>query len=135
MKELSELIFLEDVRYSKEHEWVLVEDDTIKVGISDFAQDQLGDVVFVELPQAGDSFEAGEVFGTVESVKTLSELYMPMGGEIVDVNEALEESPEFINDKPYEDGWMITVKPDDMAEYDSLLSHEDYKRFLEESQE
>lgn len=135
MKELSELIFLEDVRYSKEHEWVLVEGDTIKVGISDYAQDQLGDVVFVELPQAGDSFEAGEVFGTVESVKTLSELYMPMGGEIIAVNEALEESPEFINDKPYEDGWMITVKPDDMADYDSLLSHEDYKRFLEESQE
>ena len=135
MKELSELIFLEDVRYSKEHEWVLVEGDTIKVGISDYAQDQLGDVVFVELPQAGDSFEAGEVFGTVESVKTLSELYMPMGGEIIAVNEALEESPEFINDNPYEDGWMITVKPDDKAEYDSLLSHEDYKRFLEESQE
>ena len=134
MKELSELTFLEDVRYSKEHEWVLVEGDTVKVGISDFAQDQLGDVVFVELPQAGDSFEAGEVFGTVESVKTLSELYMPMSGEIVLVNSTLEESPEFINEKPYEDGWLVAIKPDDMAEFDNLLSHEDYKGFLEESQ-
>jgi glycine cleavage system H protein len=134
MKEISELTFLEDVRYSKEHEWVRAEGDAVKVGISDFAQDQLGDVVFVELPQAGDSFEAGEVFGTVESVKTVSELYMPMGGEIVSVNNTLEESPEFINDKPYEDGWMIVFKPNDMAAYDDLLSHEEYKNFLAESQ-
>ena len=134
MKEISELTFLEDVRYSKEHEWMRVEGDTVKVGISDYAQDQLGDIVFVELPQAGDSFEAGEVFGTVESVKTVSELYMPMGGEIVSVNNTLEESPEFINDKPYEDGWMIVFKPNDMAEYDNLLSHQEYTSFLKESQ-
>ena len=134
MKEISELTFLEDVRYSKEHEWMRVVGDTVKVGISDYAQDQLGDIVFVELPQAGDSFEAGEVFGTVESVKTVSELYMPLGGEIVSVNNTLEESPEFINDKPYEDGWMIVFKPNDMAEYDNLLSHQEYKSFLKESQ-
>ena len=134
MKEISELTFLDDLRYSKEHEWARVEEDTVKVGISDFAQDQLGDVVFVELPQAGDSFEAGEVFGTVESVKTLSELYMPVGGEITAVNSALEESPELINDSPYEDGWMIVIKPKDMAAYDKLLSQAEYKKFLEESQ-
>jgi len=134
MKELSELTFLEDVRYSREHEWARVEGDTVKVGISDYAQDQLGDVVFVELPQAGDNLAAGEVFGTVESVKTVSELYMPMAGEIVSVNNTLEESPEYINDKPYDDGWMVVIKPSDMAEYDNLLSQEDYKRLLEESQ-
>ena len=115
MKAINELNLPEDVKYTDDHEWAKASGDVIRIGISDYAQDQLGDIVFVELPAVGDTFEKGAEFGTVESVKTLSELYMPMGGEIVAVNGALEESPEFINDKPYEDGWMITVKPDDMA--------------------
>ncbi len=126
MKELSELKFPDDVRYAESHEWAKSEGDTVKVGISDYAQDQLGDIVFVELPEEGDSLEKGEEFGTVESVKAVSEIYMPVGGEIVAVNSGLEDAPELANNTPYTDGWMIEVKPDNPSELDNLLTADAY---------
>jgi glycine cleavage system H protein len=126
MKEINELNFPDDIRYAESHEWARPEADTIKVGISDYAQDQLGDIVFVEMPEVGETFEKGTEFGTVESVKAVSELYMPIGGEIVAVNTPLEDSPEWVNNKPYSDGWMIEVKPDDPAQLDSLMTKDAY---------
>lgn len=130
MKELSELILPEDLRYAKDHEWARADGDSTRIGIDDYAQDQLGDIVFVELPQAGDKFAKGDEFGTVESVKAVSELFMPIGGEILSVNTALEESPELVNNSPYEEGWMIEVKPDDPAEMDGLMDKNAYMEML-----
>ena len=130
MKEINELNLPDDVRYAEDHEWARTEGDRVRVGLSDYAQDQLGDIVFVELPKPGDSFEKGEEFGTVESVKAVAELYMPIGGEILSVNSALENSPELINEKPYKDGWMIEVKPSEPSELDSLMTREDYLEML-----
>ncbi|HKJ65003.1 MAG TPA: glycine cleavage system protein GcvH, partial [Desulfopila sp.] len=101
MKELDELILPDDLGYTKEHEWAKIEGDLVVIGISDYAQDQLGDIVFVEMPEEGDSFSAGEEFGTLESVKAVSELYIPLSGEVVAVNEELEDSPELLNRDPY----------------------------------
>ena len=126
MKELNELSFPEDVRYAESHEWVKVSGETAKIGITDYAQDQLGDIVFVELPDVGESFDKGSEFGTVESVKAVSELYMPVGGEIVAINEALEDGPELINNTPFSDGWMIEVKLEDSSEVDTLLDKDAY---------
>ena len=126
MKELNELSFPEDVRYAESHEWVKVSGETAKIGITDYAQDQLGDIVFVELPDVGESFDKGSEFGTVESVKAVSELYMPVGGEIVAINEALEDAPELINNTPFSDGWMIEVKLEDSSEVDTLLDKDAY---------
>lgn len=135
MKELNELKFADDVRYAEDHEWAKLEGDTVTVGISDYAQDQLGDIVFVELPQVGDSFAKGNEFGTVESVKAVSELYMPVGGEIIAVNEALEDVPESVNNAPYTDGWMIKVKPGNTTDYDSLMDREAYLEMLKGQEE
>ena len=126
MKDINDVILLDNVRYAESHEWAKAEGDNVKVGISDYAQDQLGDIVFVEMPDVGETFDKGAEFGTVESVKAVSELYMPVGGEIVAVNGALEDSPELINNTPYSDGWMIEVKPDDSAELDSLMTKDAY---------
>jgi glycine cleavage system H protein len=126
MKEIDDVILPDDIRYAKNHEWAKADGDNVKVGISDYAQDQLGDIVFVEMPDVGEAFDKGAEFGTVESVKAVSELYMPVGGEIVAVNGALEDSPELINNTPYSDGWMIEVKPDDPAELDSLMAKDAY---------
>ena len=126
MKELSEVNLPDDRRYAESHEWAKSEGDTVKVGITDYAQDQLGDIVFVELPENGDSLEKGEEFGTVESVKAVSELYMPVGGEIVAVNSGLEDAPELVNNKPYTDGWMIEIKPDNPSEMNDLLTRDAY---------
>jgi len=126
MKELNELSFPEDVRYAESHEWVRIAGETAKIGITDYAQDQLGDIVFVELPDIGESFESGAEFGTVESVKAVSELFMPVGGEIVAINEALEDAPELINNTPFSDGWMIEVKLDDSSEVDALMDKDAY---------
>jgi len=126
MKELSELKFPDDVRYAESHEWARVEADTVKVGITDYAQDQLGDIVFVELPEVGDTLGKGEEFGTVESVKAVSELYMPVAGEIVAVNASLEDAPEKVNNTPYGDGWMIEIKADNPSEMDDLLDNDAY---------
>ncbi len=135
MKEISELQFAEDVRYAEDHEWVRMEGDTAVVGISDYAQDQLGDIVFVELPAEGDTFAQKDEFGTVESVKAVSELYMPIGGEILAVNENLEEHPELVNSAPYTDGWLIKVKPSDPAQYEALMDRDTYLEMLKGLQE
>jgi glycine cleavage system H protein len=130
MKELSELNFPDDVRYAESHEWARSEGDRIKVGISDYAQDQLGDIVFVELPEKGETFGKGQAFGTVESVKAVSELYMPVGGEVMAVNAALEESPEKVNNAPYSDGWMIEIKAENPSALDALLTTAAYLETL-----
>lgn len=121
MKELNELNLPEDVKYAEDHEWVKLSGDTAKIGISDYAQDQLGDIVFVELPEVGDSFAKGDEFGTLESVKAVSELYMPVGGEVTAINEALEDAPELVNNAPYGDGWMIEIKVAAPSEADALM--------------
>ena len=131
MKDINELNFPDDIRYAKSHEWTRLEGDTVKVGITDYAQDQLGDIVFVEKPVAGETFAKGAEFGTVESVKAVSELYMPIGGEIVGVNPALEDAPELVNNTPCSDGWMIEVKPEDPAQLDSLMAKDDYIKSLQ----
>jgi glycine cleavage system H protein len=116
-----------NARYTESHEWVRKEDDLIVCGITDHAQDELSDVVYVELPEVGDSFPKGESFGVVESVKAASDLYMPMGGEIVEVNDTLEDSPEIINKDPFGQGWLIKFEPSDPSEWDGLLSPEEYE--------
>lgn len=133
MKELDELKLPEDLMYTKDHEWAKVEGDVVLVGITDYAQDQLGDIVFVEMPEEGDSFDAGDEFGTLESVKAVSELYLPIAGEIVEANEELDDSPELINQDPYE-GWIVKVKPANMAEMDSLLDRDGYLAILQGSE-
>jgi glycine cleavage system H protein len=130
MKEIEELNLPDNVRYTKNHEYARPEDDTVWVGISDYAQDQLGDIVFVELPSVGDRFATGDEFGTVESVKAVAELYMPLDGEVVARNNTLEESPQLVNQAPYADGWMVQVKPDDPAEMDELMTSETYRNLL-----
>lgn len=115
--------------YTKEHEWVLVEDDLATLGITDYAQSELGDVVFVELPEVGDEVEAAESFGTIEAVKTVSELFSPITGTVVEVNEALADSPDLVNKDPYGEGWMIKLKYTEIPEED-LLSAAEYKKMI-----
>ncbi|WP_018661790.1 glycine cleavage system protein GcvH [Heyndrickxia acidiproducens] len=122
----------QEVRYTKEHEWVKEEDGHYRIGITDFAQAELGDIVFVELPENGDEIKANEPFGSVESVKTVSELYAPISGKVVAVNEALNDSPEFVNESPYEKAWMIVVEPSDPGEAEQLLSPEQYEEMINE---
>lgn len=122
----------EDLKYTKEHEWVRLEGDLLRVGITDFAQDQLGDVVYVQLPDAGASVAADDVFGEVESTKSVSDLYAPVNGEVVEVNGALADRPELVNSDPYGDGWMIVVRPADQGEYEALLDAAAYRRYLDE---
>ena len=119
----------DDLHYSKDHEWVRVEGDTGIIGITDHAQNSLGDVVYVELPKTGDSFTAHEPFGSVESVKAVSEIFSPVGGEVVGVNEALQDEPERVNTDPYGEGWMIRVRMTNPGEVDSLLSAAEYEDF------
>jgi glycine cleavage system H protein len=130
MKEIHELNLPEDVRYAEDHEWVRSEGDKSAVGISDYAQDQLGDIVFVELPEVGATLSKGEAFGTVESVKAVSELYMPVGGKILAINAGLEESPELVNNEPYGQGWMIELQPSDQKEIDGLMTQQAYLEML-----
>lgn len=121
-----------ELRYSEEHEWVKVEGEKVRVGITDFAQSELGDIVFVELPEVGDEISADEPFGSVESVKTVSELYAPISGKVVEVNEDLNDSPEFVNESPYEKAWMIVVEPTDAGEVDKLMTAEQYEAMTKE---
>lgn len=121
-----------DRSYSKDHEWVLVEGDTVVIGITHFAQDQLGEVVYVDLPSAGDSIAAGETFGEIESVKSVSELFAPISGDVVAVNDDLGDTPETVNADPHGDGWMIKVTISDTAELDALMSAEEYDAFVTE---
>jgi len=130
MKEVSELQLPDDVRYTEDHEWARVEGEKTKAGICDYAQDQLGDIVYVELPQVGDTFNKGQEFGTVESVKAVAELYMPIGGTILAVNSALDDSPELVNKEPYGEGWMIEVQPVDAGEFEALMTKDVYLETL-----
>ena len=120
MKEFDELNLPGDLRYSDDHEWAKLEDGVVRIGVSDYAQDQLGDIVFVEMPEVGDTFDKGDEFGTLESVKAVSELYLPIGGEVVAINEALVDAPELINSDPYAN-WIVALKPVDVAELEELL--------------
>nr|MBI1230787.1 glycine cleavage system protein GcvH [Cytophagales bacterium] len=121
--------FPEGLKYTKDHEWVEIDGDIATIGITEFAQKELGDIVYVEVETVGETFEAGDVFGTVEAVKTVSDLFMPVSGEVIELNEALEAAPELVNESPYELGWMIKVKlrgdlPDD------LMSHDAYSKLI-----
>ena len=130
MKDISELKFPDNIRYTKDHEWALPQANSIRAGISDYAQDQLGDVVYVELPKTGDSFQAGEVFGTVESVKAVSELFMPVSGKITGVNTSLTDNPDLVNADPYGAGWMIDIQPDVAQLPETLMTQEAYLNML-----
>jgi glycine cleavage system H protein len=120
-----------ELKYTEDHEWVRVEGDTATVGITDFAQGELGDVVFVEIETEGEELDKGETFGTVEAVKTVSDLFMPVGGEVAEVNEVLADEPEIVNKDPYGKGWMVKIKVKDSSELDDLLSADDYKKMIE----
>jgi glycine cleavage system H protein len=130
MKEVGELVLPDDVRYAKDHEWARSEGDVIRCGISDYAQDQMGDIVFVELPGVGGTISRGGPFGTVESVKAVVELYMPVAGEVVAVNGELAASPGLLNEHPYDEGWIIQVKPSDPSEMDLLMGKDSYLEML-----
>ncbi len=123
--------FPEELKYTEDHEWVLIEDDVVTIGITDFAQEQLGDIVFVELPEVGDSLETGKSFGVVESVKAVSDVYAPVSGEVVEINEELPDDPEVLNNSPYDDGWMIKLKLADSASLDELMDVSAYQEFVE----
>ncbi|MEX1298197.1 MAG: glycine cleavage system protein GcvH [Desulfotignum sp.] len=130
MKDINELNLPEDVKYTKDHEWAKADGDSVTIGINDYAQDQLGEIVFVEMPAVGDSFSAEEEFGSVESVKAVSEMYMPISGEIVAVNEELEDAPEKVNEDCYQSGWIIKVKASDPSEMDALMDKTAYLEML-----
>jgi len=131
MKEINELKLPEDVRYSKDHEWAKSNGETIRIGVDDYAQDQLGDIVFVGMPEVGDKFGKDEVFGSVESVKAVADLFMPVGGEVAAINTALEDAPELVNQSPYGVGWMIEIKVDNSSELEELMTKEAYLAVLQ----
>ena len=133
MKEINELDLPDDLRYTEDHEWARVKGGNVTIGVTDYAQNQLGDIVFVEMPGSGDQFKKGDEFGTVESVKAVAELYMPIDGEVVQVNQALEDAPELLNQSPYADGWIVEVKPDDMSQLETLMDRDVYMKLLEGS--
>lgn len=125
----------EVLKYTKEHEWARVEDDIVIIGITDYAQDALGEIVYIELPSEGDEVTKGETFGALESTKSVSDLYAPISGEVVEVNEALLDSPEAINEDPYGEGWMVKVKPYDPSELEDLMDSDEYTEFIEKQSE
>jgi glycine cleavage system H protein len=127
--------FPEGLKYSKEHEWVLVEDDVAIIGITEFAQGELGDIVFVELPEVGEKISKDDPFGSLESVKAVSDIFAPISGTVVEINDALPDSPETINEDPYGDGWMIKVQMTDMDELKDLMSPDDYAEFIKQQNE
>ena len=122
--------FPEDLKYSKEHEWVKLEGDTATIGITEFAQDELGDIVYVETPKVGSTVKQNDTFGVVESVKTVSDLFSPITGEVTEINEEVVSSPELINKSAYSDGWIIKVKAEDLSELDALLSAAEYREMI-----
>ncbi len=124
--------FPTNVKYTSEHEWIRLEGEEGYVGITDYAQDQLGDIVFVDVPTEGETLEKGEAFGSIEVVKTVSDLFIPIGGEVLEVNPALEENPELVNKDPYGEGWLIKIKPTNAAEMDDLLDAEAYQKLINE---
>lgn len=124
--------FPTNVKYTKEHEWIRLEGDVAYVGITDYAQEQLGDIVFVDIPTEGETLVADEVFGTIEVVKTISDLFLPVTGDILEQNEALADQPELVNQDPYGEGWLIKMKPANAADLDNLLNAESYKALVNE---
>ena len=130
MKEINDLNLPDDVKYTKDHEWAKLSNDIVTIGINDYAQDQLGEVVFVELPEIGDTFSKGDEFGSVESVKAVSEIYIPVSGEIMEINEGLEDAPELVNTDCYKEGWLIKVKPENISEMDNLMDKPAYLDML-----
>lgn len=130
MKSIEELNFPSDVKYTDDHEWAKIEGDLVSVGISDYAQDQLGEIVFVEMPEIGDSFGQGDEFGSLESVKAVSEIFLPVSGEIVEVNSELEDAPELVNTDCYNKGWLVKIKPQDLSEMDNLKDQAAYLEML-----
>lgn len=133
-KKITQLLFKDELYYYKEHTWVKVEGEQVKVGISDYAQDQLGEIIFIELPAVGDDFTQGDVFGQAESAKTVSSLYMPITGVITQVNEELEDDPEIVNNDPYGAGWLITAEIKDSQELKELLTKDSYIEMLKEKE-
>ncbi len=127
--------FPEDLKFSKEHEWVLVEGNVATVGITDYAQDQLGDIVFVELPGVGDKVSKEDAFGVVESVKAVSDVYAPVSGKVLEVNDDLPENPEMLNEDPYGDGWMIKIEMNDLEELQDLMTAAEYEEYVAEEKE
>lgn len=121
-----------ELKYTSEHEWVRLEGDIAYIGITDYAQAQLGDIVFVDVATVGETLAQNEVFGTIEVVKTVSDLFIPMSGEVIELNEQLEDNPELVNTDPYGEGWIIKVAPSDATEYEGLLSADDYKKVINE---
>lgn len=121
-----------NLRYTEDHEWIKLEDGKAVIGITQFAQSELGDIVFVELPAVGDEIAAGDSFGSVESVKTVSELYLPIAGKVLEVNEALEDAPELVNESPYEQAWMVVIEPANEADVEALLTVDQYKDAIAE---
>lgn len=122
--------FPQNLKYTNEHEWIRVEGDIAYVGITDYAQEQLGDIVFVDIPAVGETLEAGETFGTIEVVKTISDLFLPVAGEVLEQNEALEETPELVNKDPYGEGWLIKMKPANVKDVEDLMDAEAYKKVI-----
>nr|WP_321405746.1 glycine cleavage system protein GcvH [uncultured Carboxylicivirga sp.] len=120
----------DNLKYTKDHEWILVDGDIATVGITEFAQGELGDIVFVEIETEGEELEKEEVFGTIEAVKTVSDLYMPISGKVIEINPDLEDQPDLVNKEPFEGGWMIKIEVSDASELDSLLSAEQYKELI-----
>ena len=120
----------DNLLFTKEHEWVRIENGIAVIGITDFAQSELGDIIFIELPDKGEKFDANDVFGTIEAVKTVADLFMPLSGEIIDINTNIEDSPENVNNSPYEEGWIAKVKISDKIDFSKLLSYEDYKQLI-----
>ncbi|RLC06077.1 MAG: glycine cleavage system protein GcvH [Deltaproteobacteria bacterium] len=130
MKEINDLNLPDDVKYTEDHEWAKQASDAVTIGINDYAQDQLGEIVFVELPEVGDTFSKGDEFGSVESVKAVSEMYIPISGEVVEINETLEDAPELVNESCYDNGWIIKLKPADVSELDTLMDKAAYLDML-----
>jgi glycine cleavage system H protein len=126
--------FPDDLRYTREHEWARKKGRNVAVGITEFAQEQLGDVVYLELPDVGDPVKKGESFGVVESTKAVSELFAPVSGKVVEVNDPLADAPQTINEDPYEEGWMVVIEPSDPAELDALMDARAYQAFVEEQE-
>jgi len=123
----------DELKYSEQHEWLSLDGDVGTIGVTDYAQSQLGDIVFVELPQVGDVLEKGQSFGTIEAVKTVEELYTPIAGEVIEINDTLEDDAEQVNSDPYSDGWMIKVRLSNTADLDTMLSAEDYEELIEDA--
>ncbi len=130
MKEINDLNLPENLKYTKNHEWAKSSDGVLTVGINDYAQDQLGEIVFVELPEVGDTFEKDDEFGSVESVKAVSEIFIPVAGEIIEINETLEDEPELVNNSCYDNGWLIKIKPDNISQFEDLLNKDAYLDML-----